>query len=376
MNIEKIDISLIKENPDNPRYIKDDKFVKLKQSIIDFPEMLQLRPIVIDNNNMVLGGNMRLRAIKELGYNYGFVVRADSLSEKQKKEFIIKDNIPFGENDWDKLAEWDQDELKSWGMDLPESWDKKEAVEDDYEIPDEIKTDIIIGDLFEIGPHRLLCGDSTKKEDIERMMNGEKSNLCMTSPPYWVGKDYEKEKSEKEIDDFIKNITESIVFCMKFDYSRIVINSGTGMATSLGEKKTRIILLIDKWINNFYINNWNLRTLRHWIKGGGSPVKKSPIADICYSGIEYLLTFYNNQSKSRGQNRLADNWCQQSDWTDIKGDKQHNKAGYSIEIPIGRKCNGMEIEPCYCQVIVDRMLKLDPTIQIKKNDEIYSKTLT
>jgi len=113
-------ITEIKSNPNNPRIIKDHKFKQLVKSIQDFPQMLELRPIVIDENNMVLGGNMRLKACLEAGLTDVPVIHANNLSEAQKKEFIIKDNISFGEHDWDALAnEWNIIELDEWGLDIP-----------------------------------------------------------------------------------------------------------------------------------------------------------------------------------------------------------------------------------------------------------------
>jgi ParB-like chromosome segregation protein Spo0J len=113
-------ITEIKPNPNNPRLIKDHKFKQLVKSIQDFPQMLELRPIVIDENNMVLGGNMRLKACLEAGLTDVPVIHANNLTEAQKKEFIIKDNISFGEHDWDALAnEWNIIELDEWGLDIP-----------------------------------------------------------------------------------------------------------------------------------------------------------------------------------------------------------------------------------------------------------------
>jgi ParB-like chromosome segregation protein Spo0J len=113
-------INELKSNPNNPRLIKDHKFKQLVKSIQDFPQMLELRPIVIDENNMVLGGNMRLKACLEAGLTDVPVIHANNLTEAQKKEFIIKDNISFGEHDWDSLAnEWNIIELDEWGLDIP-----------------------------------------------------------------------------------------------------------------------------------------------------------------------------------------------------------------------------------------------------------------
>ena len=134
MKAEKIEISQIKTNPNNPRLIKDHKFKKLVKSIKEFPEMLEIRPIVVDKDNIVLGGNMRLRACQEAGLKEVYILKADQLTEKQQREFIVKDNVGFGEWDWDDLAnEWDAEELEDWGLDLPMDV-KIDELEDDEEI--------------------------------------------------------------------------------------------------------------------------------------------------------------------------------------------------------------------------------------------------
>ena len=113
-------ITEIKSNPNNPRLIKDHKFKQLVKSIQDFPQMLELRPIVIDENNMVLGGNMRLKACLEAGLTDVPVIHANNLSEEKKKEFIVKDNVGYGEWDWSELANtWEIDLLQDWGLDIP-----------------------------------------------------------------------------------------------------------------------------------------------------------------------------------------------------------------------------------------------------------------
>ena len=127
MQTKQTKLSEIKPNPNNPRVIKDHKFAQLVKSIQDFPEMLQIRPIVVNAEMVVLGGNMRLKACKEAGLKEVPVIFADSLNEEQQKEFIIKDNVGFGEWDWDQLAnEWDADELNEWGLDVPVFEEKEE----------------------------------------------------------------------------------------------------------------------------------------------------------------------------------------------------------------------------------------------------------
>jgi len=120
MKTEKIKLSKIKRNPDNPRLIKDNKFHKLVKSIKDFPEMLEIRPIVVNEDMVVLGGNMRLKACQEAGLKEVPVIQADELSAEQQREFIVKDNVGFGEWDWDMIAnEWDTEKTNEWGLDLP-----------------------------------------------------------------------------------------------------------------------------------------------------------------------------------------------------------------------------------------------------------------
>jgi len=135
MKTEKIKISKIKRNPDNPRLIKDNKFHKLVKSIKEFPEMLEIRPIVVNEDMIVLGGNMRLKACQEAGLKEVPVIQADELTAEQQREFIVKDNVGFGEWDWDMIAnEWDTEQLNDWGMDLWKLDEESEEQKIDYDI--------------------------------------------------------------------------------------------------------------------------------------------------------------------------------------------------------------------------------------------------
>jgi ParB-like chromosome segregation protein Spo0J len=139
-------ISQIKPNPENPRIIKDHKFKQLVESIKSFPQMLELRPIVIDENNVVLGGNMRLKACIEAGLTNVPVVQAKDLTDLQKKEFIVKDNVGYGEWDWDDLANnWDEQLLTEWGLDIPnfDIIDEQEQKDLSDKIKSEFKIEII-----------------------------------------------------------------------------------------------------------------------------------------------------------------------------------------------------------------------------------------
>ena len=147
----------IKPNPNNPRVLRDDKFQKLKQSITEFPKMLSLRPMVIDENNVVLGGNMRLRALQELGFTdveEAWVKRSSDLTEDEKKRFIIADNVAFGEWDWDTLAnDWEVVDLEAWGLDIPQFDEGND--EDLEDLSDKIKS------MFKI---EVICKDEQEQE--------------------------------------------------------------------------------------------------------------------------------------------------------------------------------------------------------------------
>jgi len=150
--IEKVSISSIKENENNPRSINKQKFEKLVKSVKEFPQMLSLRPIVVNKDNIILGGNMRYKACREVGLKEVYIIQAEDLTDKQAQEFIIKDNIGFGEWDWDILANtFDNVELKDWGLDV---WQPEEAI--DYSVLDEIDLEEKIDNLY----------DQTKKSVI------------------------------------------------------------------------------------------------------------------------------------------------------------------------------------------------------------------
>ena len=149
---ELIAITKIKSNPNNPRVLKDDKFKKLVQSIKDFPKMLEIRPIVVNDEMVVLGGNMRLKACKEVGLKEIPIIKAADLTEEQQREFIIKDNVGFGEWDWDLIAnEWDAEPLDDWGLDVKHF----EVEKNDVDLSDQIK------DVYEI---IITCDNETEQE--------------------------------------------------------------------------------------------------------------------------------------------------------------------------------------------------------------------
>jgi hypothetical protein len=137
MTTTEMKLSEIRANPNNPRLIKDEKFAKLVESIRTFPEMLKLRPIVVNDDKIVLGGNMRLKACKEAGLKTVPVIKASELTEEQQREFIIKDNVGFGEWDWEMLANgWDAEKLEEWGVEVPGFDIDADKLGDGFTLPD------------------------------------------------------------------------------------------------------------------------------------------------------------------------------------------------------------------------------------------------
>lgn len=196
----KISIDQIKPNPDNPRVIKDDKFKKLVQSLKDFPEMTEVREIVVNKDHVVLGGNMRLKAMQEAGWTEAPVKIVDWPEEKQK-EFVIKDNASFGEWDYDVLAnQYDVAELDAWGVDLPDYEEEQEVKEDEApEVSDE-PAKSKLGEVYQLGRHRVMCGDATSEEYANRLLGESLIDLYLTDPPYNV--DYTgKTKDALKIDN-------------------------------------------------------------------------------------------------------------------------------------------------------------------------------
>lgn len=193
MNIQtkKVPISQVRIDPNNPRSLNKEKFKKLKSSVKEFPEMLEVRPLVVAEG-VVVGGNMRLLAMKDLGFREVSVIDVTEWTQEKRDEFMIKDNLSFGDWDYDLLAnEWNIDDLTDWGMDL---WDTEpeemQGLTDEDEVPEAPQEPITkLGDVWILGEHRVMCGDSTSKEAVEILMDGEKATLIHADPPYGMGKE-------------------------------------------------------------------------------------------------------------------------------------------------------------------------------------------
>jgi site-specific DNA-methyltransferase (adenine-specific) len=185
-----VPISQVKENPDNPRIIKDAKFKTLVNSIKEFPEMADVRELVVNKDYVILGGNMRFKAMKEAGWKE-VPVRVVDWSEEKQREFVIKDNVSGGEWDWDSLAnQYEPLELEEWGMDLPKSFfEEEDGTEEDGDIDidehEEPKSEL--GSIYKLGNHRLMCADATDLDQVQLLMNGVQADIVFTDPPYNTG---------------------------------------------------------------------------------------------------------------------------------------------------------------------------------------------
>ena len=430
-----VPITQVVPNTSNPRIIKDDKFKKLVKSIQEFPQMLELRPIVVDANMVVLGGNMRLKACKAAGLTEVPIVMADNLTEEQQAEFIIKDNVGFGEWDWDLLAnEWDEELLQEWGLDLPVDLQVEkeiEAEEDDFDVPEGgIDTDIVLGDLFEIGEHRLLCGDSTQVDTWQKVMNEKLCDMVMTDPPYNV--DYSsKNKMLNYSDKGNRNQTDiendkmdnNSFYQFLYDFYT-ALGSYTKQggayyvwfseAEGINFRKALIdagILLKQNliWVKNNIVlgrqdyQNKHESCLYGWKEGAAHYFTSERTHTTVIEDKLDIKKLTKDEMKKMLTEMLSD----KTKSTIIHCDKPHRSAEHPTMKPIlllapliknsskeneivadgflgsgstmvaahqlNRKCYGMEIDPKYCQVIVDRMHKLDPSLEIKINGKPYDK---
>jgi len=187
MQTKRIALTQLKPNPDNPRIIKDAAFKKLVQSIKDFPEMIEAREIVVNQDLVILGGNMRYRALQEAGVKEAPVKIVD-WSEDKQREFVIKDNVSGGEWDYDALAnQYDIEELDAWGLELPEMTDVQAEVEED-EAPEVSQEPPVskLGEIYALGSHRVLCGSAIDEDDTNKLLGEQKIDLYLTDPPYNV----------------------------------------------------------------------------------------------------------------------------------------------------------------------------------------------
>jgi DNA modification methylase len=375
MIIEKKQIADLIPAPYNPRQSTAKQEKHLKESLEKFG---MVEPIIFNKQTgYIVGGHFRVRELKKLGIKEIECVIVD-LNEADEKELNIRLNANTGGWDWDTLAnDWEVVDLEDWGLEIPQfdTVEELEASEDDYDVPEGgIETDIVIGDLFEIGEHRLLCGDSTDSDAVERLMNGKKADMVFTDPPYGYKYESNYQEKHKELlnDDKILNFLPNAYLFTKENTAFYVF---CGWQT------------VKQWILEIENSGLNLKNIIVWKKNNWS------MGDLkgAYAGQYEIILFAHKGRIELKEGRGQDVWefdrvppkehptmkpieliiKALKDVTNVKnlvldlflGSGSTMVAAHQLK----RKCYGMELEPQYCQVIIDRMRKLDSTLIIKRN---------
>ena len=388
--------------PQNPRFIRDTRFEQLKKSIEDAPEMLNLRELIVmphGKKYVVIGGNMRLRACTDLGYKElpCKVLPADTPPEKLR-EYAIKDNNGFGQDDWDLLVnEWDDVELGSWGVEFPidfaTSGDEQpgkttdDAKEDDFdENKDNVESRCSPGDLWLLGDHRLMCGDSTDSGSVALLMDGEKADMCFTDPPYGVSYANKNEylntisrgnriqipiendhESPQKMHDFWLNVF-NIIGEFTADCMAYYITAPQGgellLLQAIQESETLALKHMLIWNKNNHvlgrcdynykheliIYGWKKKGTHHFV--GGSKFKTS-VWDIPKPQKSELHPTMKPVELVSAC--LLDNSVERQSVLDLFGGSGTTMIAAE---QLNRRCFMMELDPHYCDVIIARWEKL------------------
>lgn len=372
-------LSELKKLPNNPRTIKKDDMERLKKSIKDNPDYFEARPIILSNRTgdlVILAGNQRYEAAKALGMDKVPTFLLEGLTEAREREIIIRDNVSNGDWDMDALAnEWDTQELTDWGLDL--DWDEpdQEVVEDEApEVDESEPADSVLGGVYQLGRHRLMCGDSTDAGSVAILMDGQKADMVFTDPPYKletnggckgdIGKSLRKQGSSIEfISDFDPK---DFLAILPQQFSKDSLN-----AYIFCNKE-----LLPEYLN-WAVNNRYSYNVLVWKKPNAIPIGDSHRPDI-----EYLLLFRKNAIWNNGLGGVNYSRCLEygrelglhptmKPVELIANEiKISSNFGNTILDPFGgsgstliaceqldRKCYMMELDPKYCDVIRKRYWK-------------------
>lgn len=392
----KIKLSKLKPNPDNPRTIDKEKLNNLKESLKKYEQILSVKPLLIDSweNPLILGGNMRYRALIEMGFteiDEKYIKSCEHLTDEEKRALIVIDNTNYGEFDYDLLSSfYDIDELELFGVDVPHFDEielETDVKDDNYEMPNEIKTDIVLGDLIEIGEHRLLCGDSTQTDTFKTLFGEQLADMVVTDPPYNVA--YEgKTKDALKIENDDMSDSDFYQFLYDF-YTALGSYTKAGGAWYVWQPDKYINVFVDSFLDSGFkfscLNIWAKNTMvmgrgdyhsKHetciygWKEGAAhrwySDRKQSTILefDKPTKNAEHPtmkpvpLFAYQIGNSSKQGDIVADGFG--GSGTTMVACHQMNRKAYLVEL-----------DPKYCQVIIDRMLKLDNTLDVKVNGIKY-----
>ncbi len=433
--IQKIKISKLVTNdgqieglPRNPRLIKDGKFKLLIKSLQEDPEMMDLRELIVcpfQGKFVVIAGNMRLRAAQELKLKEMpcKVLPADTPVEKLKA-YTIKDNASFGENDWELLAnEWDAGFLEDCGIDLPVDFGAStgDEVEDDkYEAPDTdlIKTDITLGDFFEIGPHRLLCGDARNNEDAKKLFDAYKADLVLTDPPYnvdYTGKTKDALKIQndkksrsgfyefllafyKNIYDFSKEGASWYIWHAEtegYNFRKAFIDAGLDIKACLIWVKNSMVMGRQdyQWKHEPCLYGWKPGKAHYFIddrtqttviddKLNLKKLSKDEmyklLTEIFSEKIPTTVIYHDRPTRNDVHptmkpvtlmGYLIKNSSRQLEIVadPFVGSGSTMVAAHQLQ----RYCFAIELDPRYCAVTIDRMAKFAPELPMKRNGKPY-----
>ena len=389
-------VSALKRNPGNPRQIKGEKLELLKQSIGGFQKMMELRPMIVDENNIVIGGNMRLAAIKALGLKEipdTWVKFAGDLTPDEKAQFIITDNSSFGEYDWDAIAnEWLEYPLSDWGLDVLDFEAVEEAGTGDAEPQIDKaaelnkKWGVVSGDLWQIGTHRLVCGDSTNAETVERLLDGAKPNLMVTDPPYGVEYDpaWRDEAAAKGLIAYAARSVGEVVNDERIDWSAAyqLFPGNVFYCWHAGRHASEVQASIE-------ISGFEIRCQIIWAKPAFAisrghyhwqhepcwyAFRKGETAAWIGDHSQSTLWSINRDTATGGghstQKPLE---CMSRPIANHEGDVYEPFAGSGTTLVacqnLNRKCYAIEISPAYCAVILQRMSDAFPDLEIKRIEQ-------
>ncbi len=370
--METVKINSIKTNPKNPRLIKDNKFKKLVSSIVNFPEMLQKRPIVVDENNIILGGNMRYKACIEAGIKEIPIIKALDWTEEQKAEFIIKDNVSFGEWEHENLAnEWDSKSLLDWGVDdfniensfLEEVNSLKELAknaEEDFNL-EEIQTEIKEGDIIQIGDHFLMCCDSYRSENILKLVDNSKIDLLFTDPMY--------QDTPKPIIDVIDAVNVDNILIMATFKQCIDF-------VSISNYRFRFDLVLNQKIPSSSMNKkvpYYLHKNIIYLTKNNETIFNCDNSKGFFSEKGFYPSVIESAKNTREEHGLTKN--PEGLLMILSGFKFKSLLDMFIGSGstmiashlLGATCYGAEIIPKNCQIVINRMKALDPNLKIKIN---------
>lgn len=385
-------VSKLKKNPGNPRQIKGEKLELLKKSVGSFQKMMELRPMIVDEDFVVLGGNMRLAAIKALGLKEipdTWVRQVTDLTDDEKKEFIIKDNNSFGEYDWDAIAnEWSDLPLADWGLDVPgfEAIDEPEGDADAEPQIDKAaelnkKWKVKSGDLWQIGEHRLLCGDSKSEWDIQKFGKVDFC-LCLTDPPYGQNQEGVTHDDPEGLHELIELSTAAIPIT-------------NGLIVAFQSPRTFPVMLDAVRANGYHFERmlWLYKAAqctfpwRGWIltsesilvasKGDAQWQEVHPFSHDCY----YLSEVSGELAPDSGWHGSVKPLTVVKDLlsrtSPVGGNVYEPFAGSGTTLVacqnLNRKCYAIEISENYCAVILERMQAAFPDIEIKRIENAKTK---